>query len=82
MKVPKKPKAGQVIVMRNSYHKEFVPEYVDTFKNKYEALTWVRNKLAEEPGDLYMICPIAALGWSTVRANLRRCNGRQWSNEI
>lgn len=82
MKVPQKPKAGSVLVVENHYYEEFQPEVVHVAESMAAAYDWVDKKLAEEPGGLYMVCPVNGLRWAEVKVRRRYRKGSRWVRRV
>lgn len=78
MNTPMKPDAGSVLVIRSIAFAEFEPEIVGVFQNYAAGLGYVKEKLAEDPGDLFMVCRIDELWFAdvTVKDLRRNINGR------
>ena len=67
MQQPECPKR-KVLVVSNSFFAEWKPDIVpETFDTVEAAEEWIRAKLDEEPGDLYVICPVAAMFWTSIK---------------
>ncbi len=68
MKQPECPPKGKVIVLSNSFFKEWNPDIVpEAFDNIADAETWIKAKLDEEPGDLYVIVSVEAMFWASIK---------------
>lgn len=75
MKRPKLPKKGSVAVLSSSYFEEFKPELATVCDNVEDAEEWIKQKLLEEPGDLFMVCPILSVHWASVRRHKIKISG-------
>lgn len=72
MKQPESPPKGKVLVLCNSFFEKWEPDIVpETFDNAEVAEQWIKAKLEEEPGDLYVICTVEAFYWASVKINKR-----------
>jgi len=67
MRKPKAPKKGSVAILSSSYFEEFKPELAIVCDNIGAAREFIKQNLLEEPGDLFMICPISSVHWASVR---------------
>ena len=73
MKRPKMPE-GKVLVLCNSFFSEWRPDVVEeTFDYVSDAEDWIKEKLREEPGDLYIIVEPIKTYWAQVNI---RCQDR------
>jgi len=72
MRVPRKPKDGQVALLRNSMIGELAIEFVRLFDSQEEAEQHVRQELLSEPGDVYIIAPIVRVLWGEVSVRQRK----------
>lgn len=56
------------MVLSNSFFEEWRPDIVPkTFADAAEAEEWIKAKLEEEPGDLYIICSVEAMFWASIK---------------
>ena len=68
MKQPECPSKGKVIVLSNSFFEEWKPDIVpEQFDDAAAAETWIRAKLDEEPGDLYVIVSVESMFWAHIQ---------------
>lgn len=68
MKQPECPPSGKVMVLSNSYYAEWRPDIVPLmFDNAADAEEWIRAKLDEEPGELYVIISVEAMFWASIK---------------
>lgn len=67
MKQPECPPKGNVLVLSNSFFEEWRPDIVEqTFNTVADAEEWIKDKLEEEPGDLYIIVEQVKLFWAQI----------------
>ena len=56
------------MVLSNSFFSEWKPDIVPLmFESTADAEEWIRTKLDEEPGDLYVICSVESILWASVK---------------
>jgi len=68
MKQPECPPKGKVMVLSNSFFEEWKPDIVpEQFDDTAAAEEWIRAKLDEEPGDLYVIVSVEAMFWASIK---------------
>jgi hypothetical protein len=68
MKQPECPPKGKVMVLSNSFFEEWKPEIVpEMFDDAVAAEEWIRAKLDEEPGDLYVIVSVESMFWAQIQ---------------
>ena len=72
MKRLKCPPKGKVLVLSNSFFEEWKPDIVpEQFNNAAAAEAWIRAKLEDEPGDLYVIVSIKSFFWAQAKISKR-----------
>lgn len=70
MEQPECPPKGKVLVLSNSFFAKWSPDIVpEMFDNVADAEEWIRTKLGEEPGDLYVICSVETFFWASIRVH-------------
>lgn len=79
MKQPECPPAGKVIVLSSSFFAEWKPDIVpEMFDSVKDAQDWIKQKLEEEPGDLYVICSVLEFSWAEIQVKtLKRKSPRR-----
>ena len=76
MQQPENPPKGKVLVLSNSFFAEWRPDIVEeTFDSVKDAESWIKEKLKEEPGDLYVIVDVVSLFWAEIQ--VRKQNRRK-----
>ncbi len=70
MKQPKCPPKRKVIVLSNSFFEEWKPDIVPLmFDNAADAEEWIRAKLDEEPGELFVVCSVETMFWASIKVH-------------
>lgn len=68
MQQPECPPSGKVMVLRNSFFAEWKPDIVEEmFDSVVDAEEWVKDKLENEPGDLYVIVEQVKMFWAQIK---------------